>query len=341
MSNTRKEHFISQFILEKFANNKSQVCVIENQLPFNTFKTNVENIMAKRDLYELRNKDGSFFKQNEIENRFAAIEGNLSNTIIELERIYQKGEKINIQVGVQLLLLALFQSCRLPKFMDNMNEIGDYFLKNRKLSEEDKKVADNFFKLLHLNKQPFEYLDKNNVKFPEDYKNYFIDMFFENKELPIIVFSKYLKTHEFFVLHTTDIPFILTDNPFVFIGDEIDSQIILPFSPNMAIYIRSNGTKIDLDKLITFILTFINNVLSNAVDKSFKKVSLETEVKKEIEDVKIKEFEFIEIESLSENMIDVINRTLCQESIDRIIYVESQQEYVEKLLKEIRGETVE
>ena len=341
MSKTRKEHFISQFILEKFANKKNLVCVIEKQYPFNHFKTNIENIMAKRDLYELKNKDNSFFNQNEIENRFATIEGNLSNAITELEVAYQKGEKINSQISLQLLLLLLFQSSRLPTFMSVMNEIGDYFLRNRNLSDKDRKVANNFFKLLHLNKKPFDYLAENNVVFPEDYKNYFIDMFFENKEVPIILFSKYLKTHEFFVLHTTDIPFVLSDNPFSFIGDEINNQIILPFSPNMAIYIRSNGVKIDLDELITFILTFINNVLSNVVDKSFNKISLETEVAKEIKDVKIKDFEFIEIENLSKNMIDLVNKTFCKESIDRIIYVEGQEKYVENLLKEIRGEKVE
>ena len=89
---TRREHFIPQFYLKGFANNKNQVCALnKNDRDGNSiFHTKIKNICLKNDLYEVRlkaNVDKGYVERGAIENWLSSFEGRVRNAVVECGKL--------------------------------------------------------------------------------------------------------------------------------------------------------------------------------------------------------------------------------------------------------------
>lgn len=83
---TRREHFIPQFYLKGFADNKNQVCALnKNDRDGNSiFHTKIKNICLKNDLYEVRlkaNVDKGYVERGAIENWLSSFEGRVRHAV--------------------------------------------------------------------------------------------------------------------------------------------------------------------------------------------------------------------------------------------------------------------
>lgn len=81
---TINQHYIPRFILNNFTeNNMLQVADISGKST-RYFSTSPERICSEKDLYEIKNSDGTYFDRNIIEDRFSSIESWLAPRLIDL-----------------------------------------------------------------------------------------------------------------------------------------------------------------------------------------------------------------------------------------------------------------
>ena len=81
---TINQHYIPRFILKHFTeNNMLQVADVSGKI-IRYFSTSPERICSEKDLYEIRNSDGTYFYRNIIEDRFAVLESWLAPRLIDL-----------------------------------------------------------------------------------------------------------------------------------------------------------------------------------------------------------------------------------------------------------------
>lgn len=90
---TEDEHFLSRMYLKEFSEikkkgNKEKAFVWQYNIKamrHTPVQVNIQNICFEKNLYELRNADGSFVARNTIEKTFAKIETAVSNVFCSIK----------------------------------------------------------------------------------------------------------------------------------------------------------------------------------------------------------------------------------------------------------------
>ena len=63
-----KQHYVPQFIMRNFADEKGLLCIIDKQSsPIRAITSKATAILFENDMYETKNLDGSYFDRNVIE----------------------------------------------------------------------------------------------------------------------------------------------------------------------------------------------------------------------------------------------------------------------------------
>ena len=237
MSNyTVREHFIPQFIISNFADPNNLIGFTNiTSHPIKTIEGKSENVFCQSDLYEFTNEDGSYFLRNGTENKFANIEGMLSS---ELHRIISKIESDKILDGKDDTILALLvslQLVRIPKMKDIVfnNQIPT-------IIPSDKPIFDNAIYLMAIDSidKGLQYLDNNGLPISDFGKEKL-----GKRSLIDDVACFILRDCSFYFVKTTNIHFVLSDNP-ILIGQFDDALYIFPVTPQYAI-VCTRSDKID------------------------------------------------------------------------------------------------
>ena len=115
MQYTVDEHFVSQFIINRFSNSQEQVGFInvkQNEPIIRTSKSTA--ICFCKDMYEIKNTDGTYFERNSTENRYAAIEAEISGKLEPMIAKLHLGGRLSAEDNAYLAVLLALQLVRVP-----------------------------------------------------------------------------------------------------------------------------------------------------------------------------------------------------------------------------------
>lgn len=115
MQYTVDEHFVSRFIINRFSNSQEQVGFInikKNEPVIRTSKSTA--ICFCKDMYEIKNTDGTYFERNSTENRYAAIEAEISGKLEPMIAKLHLGGRLSAEDNAYLAVLLALQLVRVP-----------------------------------------------------------------------------------------------------------------------------------------------------------------------------------------------------------------------------------
>lgn len=115
MQYTVDEHFVSQFIINRFSDSQEQVGFInikKNEPVIRTSKSTA--ICFCKDMYEIKNTDGTYFERNSTENRYAAIEAEISGKLEPMIAKLHLGGRLSAEDNAYLAVLLALQLVRVP-----------------------------------------------------------------------------------------------------------------------------------------------------------------------------------------------------------------------------------
>lgn len=115
MQYTVDEHFVPQFIIKRFSDSQEQVGFIyikQKQCAPRTTKSTA--ICFCKDMYEIKNADGSYFERNSTENRYAAIEAEISGKLEPMIAKLHLGGRLSAEDNAYLAVLLALQLVRVP-----------------------------------------------------------------------------------------------------------------------------------------------------------------------------------------------------------------------------------
>ena len=115
MQYTVDEHFVSRFIINRFMNSQEQVGFInvkQNEPVIRTSKSTA--ICFCKDMYEIKNRDGSYFERNSTEKRYAAIEAEISGKLEPMIAKLHLGGRLSAEDNAYLAVLLALQLVRVP-----------------------------------------------------------------------------------------------------------------------------------------------------------------------------------------------------------------------------------
>lgn len=220
---TTNQHYIPRFILKNFTEkNLLQVADISGR---NTryFTTSPERICFEKDLYELKNTDGTYFDRNSIEDQFSAIESWLAPRLVDLiQKCNDTHHQLDGEQDSTISMLFALQLSRLP-------EIKEQIHRSNAVGTLEKNYI--YASFVHSHQFAIAYLNENNVITPRDlvYDS-------ESRTLMDTIASYLLSNCYFYVIDATntDEKFVVADNS-VLILPFADVHYLLPISPDFAI----------------------------------------------------------------------------------------------------------
>ena len=123
---TIDEHHVPQYIIKNFANKKNLVCVADiSTAPCRFFMQTPANILFRKNLYETKNIDGTFFQRNSIEHQYRDIEAICSLHIPNIISCVEHGQALSEFDDSILFLATVLQLVRTPrvkKFLESNND---------------------------------------------------------------------------------------------------------------------------------------------------------------------------------------------------------------------------
>lgn len=157
MSYTKKQHYLSRYIINKFLNDKGKVdAVLVN--PIKRIVRDSKYICVEKDFYEDKSRDGEYIDRNRAENKFADMESELANKIEDLFEILNDencNDRLRLMynteewedLSVYLMLHLTLVMIRTPKFKEIIFykdglplEIKQVFYKEFLFGEEEAKI---------------------------------------------------------------------------------------------------------------------------------------------------------------------------------------------------------
>lgn len=217
---TRNQHYIPRFILRNFCTNgRMQVADISGS-ETRYFLSTPESMCFENDLYETINTDGSYYKRNELEDKFADMEGWLSAQIAEILSEYKTPDfRLDGQRDVSIALLFALQLTRLPRLKQMITS-------NNKIGIVEKNFLYKAFVDSHA--KAVEYITQNGFILPPEMQG-------KEKTLLDETASFILSNCFFYILSAerSEEKFMISDNP-VLITPFEDAQYILPICPDFA-----------------------------------------------------------------------------------------------------------
>lgn len=166
---TVDEHYISRFIIKNFADEHGKVRVInKNKQPIEAYSSLPEKLFFSCNLYETKNKDGTYFDRNAIEKSFADFEDRLSAEFPQIIKRADENKKLNRYQIKCLAELVAFQLVRLPfirkLFFESNDNITDKTERTLQTNAMYRIVIDS-------PESAFSYLENNEFPLSEDAKN--------------------------------------------------------------------------------------------------------------------------------------------------------------------------
>lgn len=248
MQYTSKQHYISKYILKRFADERGKLEAILLHDKPKRIKSNIEDICCQKDFYEDKDQDGNYIERNRTENRFAKMEmetasyvDNLLNILsdeeksLKIRRMIESGEYDNLTVKIMLHLTLVL--IRLPQlktivFKDNIPlEIKQLFYKQLLWgTKEAKELAEKQFKDKDL-KIIKQVLDENSDK-STGITNILLNYLINNYDMKIYEAP-------------TNSKFYLSDNP-VIVNEIEGIDYFLPLSPKFAVAMKKFKKKVTI-----------------------------------------------------------------------------------------------
>lgn len=201
MSFTKKQHYLSRYIIKKFMNDKGKIdAVLVTSIK--RIVADSKDICVENDFYEDKYRDGEYIDRNRTENKFAIMESELSSKVEglfkilneedcnnRLRQMYITGEWDDLSVYLMLHLTLVM--IRIPKYKEIIFnndklplEVKQVFYKEALFGKEEAKILaskqfqdkelDTVFKVIEKN------LDFNggiNVLMNHLVNNYFIEVY--------------------------------------------------------------------------------------------------------------------------------------------------------------------
>ena len=229
---TIDEHHVPQYIIKNFANKKNLVCVADiSTAPCRFFMQTPANILFRKNLYETKNIDGTFFQRNSIEHQYRDIEAISYLHIPDIISRVEHGQALSEFDDSILFLATVLQLVRTPrvkKFLESNND-------DLKGTSDGDLVFNAIYRILISSAQSgFDYLETNDFSLSPEAKAEIIQkMNNENSALDVVL-NFLMKECYTYIVRAEESMFLMADEP-VLIHKFPDIKYLYPISPKYAI----------------------------------------------------------------------------------------------------------
>lgn len=259
-----KQHYIPQFIIRNFADENELLTILDKQsFPVRSIISKSSAILFENDIYETRNLDGTYFDRNIIENKFAQIEGYISNILRAVSKNLFNRRRLSSNEEAAFALFIALQLVRLPW----IREIIENSPKAESTSASDKDLFDKaiYRMMLFSRKNGFDFLKANGLDLSEEAKDEL-----KGESLSEYIASFILSECAIYVLVAPcNSSYILTDMP-ILIDQFSDAKYIFPVAPQIAICccLFDKASKSELGGFIKAEKEWIEKINTLLFDKS-------------------------------------------------------------------------
>lgn len=229
---TIDEHYIPQYIIKNFANKQNRVCVADIYTsPCRLFSPTSEAILFRKNLYETKNIDGSFFQRNSIEHQYRDIEAICSLHIPNIILRVEHGQALSEFDDSILFLATVLQLVRTPRVKSFLESNND----DLKGTSDGDLVFNAIYRILISSAQSgFDYLETNDFSLSPEAKAEIIQkMNNENSALDVVL-NFLMKECYTYIVRAEESMFLMADEP-VLIHKFPDIKYLYPISPKYAI----------------------------------------------------------------------------------------------------------
>lgn len=239
MSYTKKQHYLSRYIIKKFLNDKGKVDAVLVD-PIKRIVVDSKDICVEKDFYEDKSRDGKYIDRNRTETKFADMESKLANKIEDLFKILS-GENCNdilrhMYITGEWEHLSVYLMLHLTLVMIREPKLKEIVFSKDELSLEIKQL---FYKEFLFGKEEAKLLASKH---------------FQDSELDIIVkviennsnfdggineLMNYLVNNYFVEVYKAPVEkkFFLSDDPII-VNEIEDIDYFMPLSSNVAIAMK-------------------------------------------------------------------------------------------------------
>lgn len=243
MQYTVDEHFVPQFVINRFANSKEQVGFInikKNEPVIRTSKSTA--ICFCKDMYEIKNTDGTYFDRNSTENRYAAIEAEISGKIEPMIAKLHLGGRLSVEDNAYLTVLLALQLVRVPM----MKRV--IYKKEQHEQNAVRRLEQNSIYKMMIDSvdSGILYLLQNGFNLSEEAIQQIRTTTKHKQSLLEEVICYVEEKCAFYIVTTNRNHFILSDNP-VLIDTYDNTKYILPIDPKHAIICAVCETNQNMD----------------------------------------------------------------------------------------------
>ena len=229
---TIDEHYIPQYIIKNFANKQNRVCVADIYTsPCRLFSPTSGAILFRKNLYETKNIDGSFFQRNSIEHQYRDIEAICSLHIPNIILRVEHGQALSEFDDSILFLATVLQLVRTPRVKSFLESNND----DLKGTSDGDLVFNAIYRILISSAQSgFDYLETNDFSLSPEAKAEIIQkMNNENSALDVVL-NFLMKECYTYIVRAEESMFLMADEP-VLIHKFPDIKYLYPISPKYAI----------------------------------------------------------------------------------------------------------
>lgn len=259
-----KQHYVPQFIMRNFADEKGLLCIIDKQSsPIRAIASKATAILFENDMYETKNLDGSYFDRNVIENKFAQIEGHIANVLQAVDSELSNRQTLSPDEEAAFALFIALQLVRLPMVREIINSSP----KGRFTSDVDKGIYDKAtYRMMLLSRESgFEYLKENGLELSEEAKE-------QLKGQSLLEYTASFILSEcaiYILIAPNDNPYVLSDMP-ILINSCPDAKYIFPVAPRIAICccLFEEASKSEFGGFIQAQSEWIENINKQLCDKA-------------------------------------------------------------------------
>lgn len=129
---TKRQHYVSEFLLKQFTYNGSDAYVLDKEQNNKIYKQNVHNVCFQNDLYEQKWADsneklGTYVLDNQIEDNFAKLEGEVSVIFRRIINAIRSGDDAIDLMDEEKDCVAEFVTTLYLRHPYVMNSILEYY----------------------------------------------------------------------------------------------------------------------------------------------------------------------------------------------------------------------
>lgn len=259
-----KQHYIPQFIIRNFSDDNELLTIIDKQsIPARSITSKSSAILFENNMYETRNLDGTYFDRNVIENKFAQIEGHISNVLQIVGKNLLDRQMLSSDEEAAFALFIALQLVRLPW----IREIIENSPKSESTSTSDKDLFDKaiYRMMLFSRENGFDFLKANGFDLSEEAKDEL-----KGESLLEYIASFILSECAIYVLVApSNISYVLSDMP-ILIDQFSDAKYIFPVAPQIAVCccLFNNASKSEFGGFIKAQKEWIEKINTLLCDKS-------------------------------------------------------------------------